>query len=249
MVEEVEEEGIIIARDDIEVRFISTSHPIPQPISYITIPNTSLHPDEDDYDRRPQRRRYEDPPSVKLRKQLLSLAESPLRRVEDEIVSIASSLRASAAEDPELREAFQGLVSQLVVEQPFKIPFVAAVVLALNALPEEKENEQEKEQDGDGEMKRDGGAVGRDIAEEVLRRAASGVNEAVKAGMWREVKLYLKFLGSLQGMLTGEGVFPVLEDVLGKAVDLQTENNEEVSFFFISLFIFIVMLKMYLLTF
>jgi hypothetical protein len=32
--------------------------------------------DEDDFDRRPQRRRYEEPPVVKIRKQLLSIAES-----------------------------------------------------------------------------------------------------------------------------------------------------------------------------
>lgn len=32
--------------------------------------------DEDDYDRRPQRRRYEEPLSVTLRKQVLSIAES-----------------------------------------------------------------------------------------------------------------------------------------------------------------------------
>ena len=32
--------------------------------------------DDDDYDRRPQRRRYEEPPVVKIRKQLLSIAES-----------------------------------------------------------------------------------------------------------------------------------------------------------------------------
>lgn len=153
-------------------------------------------------------------------------------------MSIATSLRASASDDAELRESFHGLVTQLVVEQPFKIPFVAAVVLALNGLPEAaQQHEKEQQQDGEGadgelQQKKETGAgatVGRDMAAEVLRRAAKGVNEAVKAGRWREVKLYLKFLGSLQGMLSGEGVFPVLEDVLGKAVDLQTENNEEVS--------------------
>lgn len=32
--------------------------------------------EDEDYDRRPQRRRYEEPLAVKLRKQLLSIAES-----------------------------------------------------------------------------------------------------------------------------------------------------------------------------
>ena len=32
--------------------------------------------EDDEYDRRPQRRRYEEPPHVKVRKQLLGIAES-----------------------------------------------------------------------------------------------------------------------------------------------------------------------------
>ncbi len=84
--------------------------------------------DEDDYDRRPQRRRYEEPLSVRVRKQLLSVAESPLKRVEDEIMIIGKTV-CDNYEDPELRNSFFDLVLQLVVEQPFKIPFVAAVLL------------------------------------------------------------------------------------------------------------------------
>jgi nuclear cap-binding protein subunit 1 len=56
------------------------------------------------------------------------------------------------------------------------------------------------------------------------------MNEGIKWGEWREVKLLMKFLGSLQGLLDGEGVFSVLQDLLTKAVDLQTENNEEVRY-------------------
>lgn len=37
---------------------------------------TDASAEDDDYDRRPQRRRYEEPLYVKVRKQLLSLAES-----------------------------------------------------------------------------------------------------------------------------------------------------------------------------
>jgi nuclear cap-binding protein subunit 1 len=105
-----------------------------------------------------------------------------------------------------LKSGFYELTLQLVVEQPFKIPFVAAVLLVVNTLRQ-------------------------DIVEEVLRRAAVNTNRAILRGEWREVKLYMKFLGSLQGLLEGEGVFPVLQDILTKAVDLQTENNEEVSGF------------------
>lgn len=171
---------------------------------------------------------------MKLRKQLLSLAESPLRRVEDEIVSIARSVRDGAADEGSessfVREEFLQLALQLVVEQPFKIPFVAAVVLVLNALRDVGgENADNGDVTMEGESNKGKREVGVEIAREVVSRAAKGVNDAMKKGNWREVKLYLKFLGALQGMLSGEGVFPVLEDILGKAVDLQTENNEEVS--------------------
>lgn len=171
-----------------------------------------IYSDEDDYDRRPQRRRYEEPLAVKLRKQLLSIAESPLKRVEDEILSIARALVAHAS-DPEVRESFCSLAMQLVAEQPFKIPFVAAVVLGLNALEPEPA----------------AGSEAQGLVAEVLRRAARETDRAVRRGEWRAVKLYLKFLAGVQGCLAGEGVFPVLEDMLAKAVDLQTENNEEVS--------------------
>ena len=137
-----------------------------------------------------------------MRKQLLSIAESPLKRVEDEVLSIAKTV-CDNFEDVELRECFYELALQLVVEQPFKIPFVAAVVLIVNTMRG-------------------------DIVEEVLSKAAAATNAAILKGEWREVKLYMKFLGSLQGLLDGEGVFPVLQDLLTKAVDLQTENNEEV---------------------
>jgi nuclear cap-binding protein subunit 1 len=167
------------------------------------LPLTFGRTDEDDYDRRPQRRRYEEPLSVKIRKQLLSIAESPLKRVEDEVASIAKTV-CDHYDDEELRGAFYDLVIQLVVEQPFKTPFVAAVVLVVNTMRTE-------------------------MVQEVLKRATERVNACVGAGEWREVKLLMKFLGGLQGVLEGDGVWLVLQDLLSKAVDLQTENNEEVS--------------------
>ncbi|TGO48828.1 hypothetical protein BOTNAR_0457g00060 [Botryotinia narcissicola] len=156
---------------------------------------------EDDYDRRPQRRRYEEPLIVKVRKQLLSIAESPLKRVETEVAEIAKTV-CENYDDIELRDSFYDLSLQLVVEQPFKIPFVAVVVMVLNTLKEE-------------------------MVMELLERAVKGLNKSIIRGDWRQVKLYMKFLGSLQGLLEGDGVFTILQDFLTKALDLQTENNEE----------------------
>jgi len=159
--------------------------------------------DEDDYDQRAPRRRYEEPLSNQIRKQLLQIAESKMKRVEDEVSYIAKKV-CDNHEDQQLRESFCDLTLQLVVEQPFKIPFVAAVVLVVNTMQKE-------------------------IVEGILSITARRINEAIADGEWRDVKLYLKFLGSLQGLLDGEGVFPLLQDLLAKAIDLQTENNEEVS--------------------
>jgi nuclear cap-binding protein subunit 1 len=189
-------EGIITARGDTEVIANSIS------ISQHEADNIHIT-DEDDYDRRPQRRRYEEPLSVRVRKQLLSVAESPLKRVEDEITIIGKTV-CDNYEDLELRSSFFDLVLQLVVEQPFKIPFVAAVVLLVNTLRSE-------------------------MVDELLTRAAARTNAKIREGEWREVKLLMKFLGGLQGLLEGEGVWAVLQDIFTKAVDLQTENNEEVS--------------------
>jgi nuclear cap-binding protein subunit 1 len=137
--------------------------------------------DDDDYDRRPQRRRPDHAPvSVRIRKQLLNLAESPLRR------------------------SFVDLALQLAVEQPLRSPFVAAVVVFANTLKPE-------------------------LVDDVLGRVAPVVQTKIGEGEWRDVKLYLKFLACLQSCLSGDGVFPILEDLFNRAVVLQTEDSVDVS--------------------
>lgn len=141
---------------------------------------------------------------VRVRKQLLSIAESPLKPIEEEINTIAKIV-CDNLEDQELQTGFVDLVVQLVTEQPFKTPFVAAVVLNVNTLKSE-------------------------IVDNVLEKVVARTNTMVQRGEWREVKLLLKFLGGLQGVLEGDGVWSVLQDILGKAIELQTENSEEVRY-------------------
>ncbi|PMD28438.1 hypothetical protein NA56DRAFT_667010 [Hyaloscypha hepaticicola] len=184
-------------------RFPDSRHPNGPVKDLPTLFDFSRH-DEDDYDRRPQRRRYEEPLSSKIRKQFLSLAESPLKRVEDEIHFLAKTI-VDHWEDAEVQGVFFELVERMVGEQSFKVPFVAAVVLAINGM----------------------GEAGGKVTGEVVSRMAEKCNRSIDAGEWRDVKLTLKFLGGLQGVLEGEGVWIVLQDLLTKAVDLQTENNEE----------------------
>lgn len=92
----------------------------------------------------------------------------------------------------------------MIVEQPLKTPFVAAVVLVVNSLKPE-------------------------VLDDLLAKVAAATEEKVKLGDWRDVKLYLKFLACLQGCLDGEGLFPVLEELFSRAVDLQTGSSEDVS--------------------
>lgn len=96
------------------------------------------------------------------------------------------------------------LTQDSVTEQPFKIPFVAAVVLyANNSKPE--------------------------LTTEVLSRAAAFAQEHLEAGNWRTFKLLLRFLACLQGLYSDDGVFTVLDELFNQAVDLQTASSEDVS--------------------
>ena len=63
----------------------------------------------------------------------------------------------------------------------------------------------------------------------ILAKAEKELRYHLKRGAWREVKLVLRFFACLQGLLDGDGVFVVLEDLFAGAVDLQTASSEDVS--------------------
>lgn len=90
-----------------------------------------------------------------------------------------------------------------MVEQPLKIPFLAAIVLAAN--PQSSQ-----------------------IAHEIIARSGTVMQEYLDVGAWREVKLVLRFLGCLQELLEEDGVFSILEELFSRAVDLQTASSEDV---------------------
>ncbi len=112
----------------------------------------------------------------------------------------------------ENRSPHQTDVDPSVVEQPFKIPFVAGIVIVIN--PQKLE-----------------------VAQELLKRAAKAMQQYLEAGHWREVKLVLRFLACLQGLLEEDGVFPLLEELFSRAVDLQTASSEDVSILLVVLLI------------
>lgn len=95
-------------------------------------------------------------------------------------------------------------LSGSVIEQPLKIPFIAATVLVANNYKPE-------------------------LVDDVLKRVRESLQQYIDAGAWREVKLLLRFLGCLQSIFEGDGVFPVLEELFARAVDLQTASSEDVS--------------------
>lgn len=139
---------------------------------------------------------------MQLRRQLTRIADSPLRRWSDEVLSIAR-LVANNYEDEDFRESFIGLVMQLVIEQPLKTPFISAAVLAVNSMRSE-------------------------VVHDLLARVAPATEAKIRAGHWRDVKLYLKFLACLHGCLDGDGLFPLLEELFSRAADLQTASSEDV---------------------
>jgi nuclear cap-binding protein subunit 1 len=158
---------------------------------------------DDDYDdRRPQRRRYEEPLAVSIRKQVLSIAENPIRKAEDDVVAIAKIL-AENYFDHDLISGFVDLTVQLPQEQPLKIPFLASIVLFANAQKPE-------------------------LVTDVLTKVSEALQRQLDLGAWREVKLYLRFLGCLQGIFEGDGVFAILEELFSRAADLQMKSSEDV---------------------
>lgn len=129
-----------------------------------------------------------------------------MRPWHEEILAIAN-LMCDNYDDVLLRDNFVNLCLQLALEQPLKTPFVAAVVLVVNT------NKPE-------------------LVERLLTRLADAIEDRIAQGEWRDVKLYLKLLGCLQSCLEGDGVFPVLEELFARAVDLQTASSEDVSALF-----------------
>lgn len=192
-------------------------------------------------DQRGPRRRHEPPVPSRLRKQIIDLADSPLRRVQEEVNGVAHLL-ADNYDDERLRANFVDLVLQLAVEQPLKTPFAAAVVLVVNTLTHKPPAAAAAAPANGGDDGLDTSMEngGQDTAakepqptsgvvDDLLAKAAAQVEEKVRLGEWRAVKLYLKLLACLQSCLEGDGVFPILEDLFNQAVELQTANNEDVS--------------------
>lgn len=96
------------------------------------------------------------------------------------------------------------LTAYRTVEQPLRIPFIAAIILNINIQKPE-------------------------FTPEILNKIGGVLQEHVNSGSWREVKLYMRLLGCLQGLFDGDGIFPLLEQFFERAADLQMQSSEDVS--------------------
>lgn len=85
-----------------------------------------------------------------------------------------------------------------------KIPFVAATTLVTHNIKPE-------------------------LSSEILKRTGNTLQKYIESGSWREVKLLLRFLGCLQPVFEGDGIFSLLEELFTRAADLQTASSEDVS--------------------
>ncbi len=139
---------------------------------------------------------------MRIRKQLLAIAENAMRPWHEEAQTIGTLLTDNW-DDELLRANFVDLVLQLALEQPLKTPFVAAVVLVANG------NQSA-------------------LVELLLAKLVPGIQTKITEGEWRDVKLYVKLLACLQGALEGHGGFPILEVLFARAGDLQTASSEDV---------------------
>ncbi|KAH8725967.1 cap binding protein [Phaeosphaeriaceae sp. PMI808] len=152
-------------------------------------------------DDRPPRQRYEEPPFPKLRRLLLNIASST-KLPQDEAIEIAKVF-GQHFDDEKLRSDFFDVWVQLLIEQPFKIPFVAAVALY-------------------------GNEVNPGIAIEAMKRVRDRAQEALNAGEWKEFKQLLRFFACLQPLYQDDGVFTLLGQLFDTVVDLQSANENDV---------------------
>ena len=95
------------------------------------------------------------------------------------------------------------LTSSRLIEQPFKIPFAAAVIFYAN----------------DNDPK---------IATAAFERVTRLTQEALNDGQWKQFKLLLRFFACLQSVFDGDGIFTLLQQLFDTVVDLQSANENDV---------------------
>ena len=112
-------------------------------------------------------------------------------------------LATDNSDDEYVRETFTTVILKLAVEQPFKVPFIAAAVLYAH---------QEKSE----------------LAADVIAKAGAQLQEFLNQGQWKEVKLMLRFMACLSRVYQEDGILPIMDELFSRTVDLQTASPDDV---------------------
>ncbi|KAF2638947.1 hypothetical protein P280DRAFT_430508 [Massarina eburnea CBS 473.64] len=147
------------------------------------------------------RRRYEEPAFAKARRQILNIASST-KLPQDEAIEIAEFLRDNY-DDEQIQAQFFDVFVQLIVDQPFKIPFIAAVAFYGNQIKPE-------------------------FTVQAIKLVGDRLQEALTAGQWRDFKLLLRFLACLTPIFEEDSIFALLGQLFDTVVDLQSANENDV---------------------
>ncbi|KAF2474272.1 uncharacterized protein BDR25DRAFT_332386 [Lindgomyces ingoldianus] len=139
--------------------------------------------------------------NARLQRMLVNIAGST-KLPQDEAMDIARQFGEHFDDEAVKTEFFDHLV-QLIIEQPFRIPHVAAVAFYANDDKPE-------------------------ITAEAIKRVAGRTQEMLNAGQWKEFKLLLRFFACIQSLLEGDGVFFLLDQLFDTVVDLQSANENDV---------------------
>jgi nuclear cap-binding protein subunit 1 len=110
---------------------------------------------------------------------------------------------ANNFEDDQVRGPLLDTIIDMIVEQPLKLPHLAAVALYANDLNAE-------------------------VGKEFIVRASKKMKNALELGEWRDFKLLLRFHACLQDAFEGAGVFQILHQLFDWVIDLQTASADDV---------------------
>lgn len=153
--------------------------------------------------KRQNRPRYEEPIASRIRRDIIFLGEESLQSsAQDHCAAFGRDI-ANNFEDDQVRGNLMDTIVAMICEQPLKIPFIAAVVLYANDL-------------------------NADVSKELIARTNKRMAYTLELGEWRDFKLLLRFQACLQGILEGNGVFQILNQLFDWVIDLQSSSAEDV---------------------
>ncbi|KAI5803149.1 MIF4G like-domain-containing protein [Geopyxis carbonaria] len=163
-------------------------------------PKRRYRSDDDDGDYRRGNRYDREDSLAKLKRETIALADSPLVKIEDALQNVATGFIQNF-DNEEFRASYLDCLHDLVIEQPFKIPFVATVIRVANLEKEE-------------------------VAKVVVEHMGAALQKFLQLGLFTQVKLLMRFFACLGNVIGDDGVRPLLEQIIEKLPDYNKEGDE-----------------------